>query len=195
MCMHRHTSDIATISVASHRCVDRGIIVVVVAVGEDQHDTWMRRLTLSKREKTKEDFLASCSLFLFSIVLLSLIAVTERESEREREGEREGERLYEYKASRCLCFPFVCARAHVFLCIRLKLPLLSTRFSASWVWSMNLIRWGSYCLSFFLRLSLYLSYACWCQLIVALIVDMNRHINTIIFVYFSLLFCIRDSEK
>jgi hypothetical protein len=155
----------ATITVASHRCVD-GSIIVVVVVGEDQYDTWMRWLTLSKREKSKGDFLASCSLFSFSIVLLSLTAVAECASERKR--------LHECNASRCLCFSFVCARARVFLCIRLELPLLSTRFSASWVWSMNLIRWGSYCL-FSLCLFLYLSCSCWCQLIVDMMVDMNRH--------------------
>lgn len=67
----------------------------------------MRRLTLSKREKSKGDFLASCSLFSFSIVLLSLTSVAEYASERKT--------LYEYNASRCLCFPFVCVRARACL--------------------------------------------------------------------------------
>lgn len=75
-CAYRHTLDRGIFPAASHRWID-GRIIVVVAVGEDQRDTSMRRLTLNtKKRKTgqvKEIFLASSSSSFSTLSLDPLV--------------------------------------------------------------------------------------------------------------------------
>lgn len=117
MYIYIYTYDREVFPAASHRWID-GRIIVVVAVGEDQRDTSMRRLTLNKKKKNetgqvKEIFLASSSFF-HSLVRSSrfllffcLLAVTECTAESKG--------FYEYKTNRCLCFLFFYVHAHLSL--------------------------------------------------------------------------------